>query len=200
MTLHEELEQTTSPSILHLLSSVFLPSLHLLSTTRMANSTDKGATWVHGTNPQYLVEKIIRSRIYGALYWKSECFGLDSETIMDRAVELESTGGCFGGNEQPTPFICLILKLLQLQPEKDIVLRFIEQDDFKYLRALGAFYLRLVGSAHDIYSYLEPFYNDYRKLRRRLPDGDNYFYHFSSSTNCFFFLKSLISLSYSFTV
>ena len=39
------------------------------------------------------------------------------------------------------------------------------------MRILGAFYLRLTGSDTDVYHYLEPLYNDYRKLRRKLPDG-----------------------------
>lgn len=33
------------------------------------------------------------------------------------------------------------------------------------MRALGAFYLRLVYSSLDCYKYLEPLLNDYRKLR-----------------------------------
>lgn len=36
---------------------------------------------------------------------------------------------------------------------------------------LGAFYLRLVGTPADIYQYLEPLYNDYRKVRQRLTQG-----------------------------
>lgn len=39
------------------------------------------------------------------------------------------------------------------------------------MRILGAFYLRLTGSDTDVYHYLEPLYNDYRKLRRKLADG-----------------------------
>lgn len=35
----------------------------------------------------------------------------------------------------------------------------------------GAFYMRLVGRAVDVYQYLEPLYNDYRKVRLRQPDG-----------------------------
>lgn len=35
----------------------------------------------------------------------------------------------------------------------------------------GAFYLRLVGRALDIYQYLEPLLNDYRKIRERCLDG-----------------------------
>jgi hypothetical protein len=39
------------------------------------------------------------------------------------------------------------------------------------VRILGAFYLRLTGTDVDVYRYLEPLYNDYRKLRRKLPEG-----------------------------
>ena len=42
----------------------------------MANRTAKDAHSVKGTNPQYLVEKIIRSRIYESKFWKEECFAL----------------------------------------------------------------------------------------------------------------------------
>ena len=36
-------------------------------------------------------------------------------------MELDHVGGTFGGNVRPTPFVCLILKLLQIQPEKEII-------------------------------------------------------------------------------
>jgi pre-mRNA-splicing factor 38A len=42
----------------------------------MANQTVKDAIYIKGTNPQYLVEKIIRTRIYDCRYWKEECFAL----------------------------------------------------------------------------------------------------------------------------
>ena len=42
----------------------------------MANRTAKDAQTVKGTNPQFLVEKIIRLRVYDCKYWKEECFGL----------------------------------------------------------------------------------------------------------------------------
>lgn len=35
----------------------------------------------------------------------------------------------------------------------------------------GAYYLRLVGKAYDVYTYLEPLYNDFRRIRVALPDG-----------------------------
>jgi len=133
----------------------------------MANRTVKDAKSIHGTNPQYLVEKIIRSRIYDSKYWKEECFALTAELLVDKAMELRFVGGVYGGNIKPTPFLCLTLKMLQIQPEKDIVVEFIKNEEFKYVRALGAFYMRLTGSSLDCYKYLEPLYNDNRKLRRQ---------------------------------
>lgn len=137
----------------------------------MANRTVKDAQSVRGTNPQYLIEKIIRSRIYDSRYWKEECFALSAELLVDKAMELKYLGGVYGGNIKPTPFLCLVLKMLQIQPEKDIVIEFIRQEDCKYVRALGAFYMRLVGISLDCYKYLEPLYNDYRKLRNQSRQG-----------------------------
>ena len=123
----------------------------------MANTTDPFAEAVHGTNPQNLVEKITRLKIYNSIFWKEQCFGLTSETIVDKAVCLKYCGGTYAGNNKPTNFLCLILKMLQLQPEKDIVIEFIKNEDYKYVRILGAFYLRLTGKPEEIYKYLEHF-------------------------------------------
>lgn len=112
----------------------------------MANRTAKEAATVKGTNPQFLVEKIIRHRIYDSQYWKEFCFALtgttllvyfsikyhSAELIVDRGMELRYVGGIYAGNVKPTPFLCLILKMLQIQPEKDIVIEFIRQEEFKY--------------------------------------------------------------------
>ena len=51
---------------------------------------------------------------------------------MDKALQLRYVGGVVDGNIKPTPFLCLILKMLQIQPEKDIIVEFISQHDFKY--------------------------------------------------------------------
>ena len=128
----------------------------------MANTTDPMAKSVHGTNSQNMVEKILRLRIYDSLFWKEHCFALTAESLVDKSIELAYVGGTYSHNNKPTPFICLVLKMLQLQPEKDIILEFIKNEDYKYVRALGAFYLRMVGGAEDVYQYLEPLYNDDR--------------------------------------
>ena len=43
--------------------------------------------------------------------------------------------------------------------------------DFKYLRVLAAFYVRLTFDAVDVYKTLEPLLLDYRKIKRRVRDS-----------------------------
>ena len=144
----------------------------------MANRTDPSAKQIHGMNPQFLLETIIRNKIYTCFYWKEKCFALTNETIIDAAVELQYIGGknklilgCYGGNKQPSDFICLLLKLLQLQPDKEIVLEYLNNKDYKYLTALAAFYMRLTFRPVDLYQNLEYIYSDFRKLRVKCVDG-----------------------------
>ncbi|KAI4838447.1 pre-mRNA-splicing factor 38A [Plasmodium brasilianum] len=137
----------------------------------MANRTDASAIKIFGSNPQYLISNIIRSKIYESPYWKEKCFALTSESIIDQAVNLKYVGGTYGGNRKPTRFLCLVLKLLQIQPDKDIIYEYIKNEEFIYLRALGIFYLRLIGKSLEIYKNLEPILFDYRKIRMRSNDG-----------------------------
>lgn len=76
--------------------------------------------------------------------------------------------GIYGGNLRATNFLCLTLKLLQIQPEKEIIVEFIKNEDNKYVRLLGAFYLRLVGRPLEVYEYLE--------VREMDPRGTSYPY------------------------
>ena len=41
----------------------------------------------------------------------------------------------------------------------------------RYVRLLGAAYLRLVGKPVEVFNFLEPLLNDYRKVRIRKEDG-----------------------------
>ena len=137
----------------------------------MANVTDPLARALHGTDPQNLIEYITRQKIYDCRYWKEECFGLSAVDILEKAMNLKHIGGSYGGNMQPSYFLCLTLKMLQIQPEDEIVYALVENEDFKYVRALGSFYLRLTGRPKDVWSYLESVYSDNRKLRHRTPSN-----------------------------
>jgi pre-mRNA-splicing factor 38A len=67
--------------------------------------------------------------------------------------------------------MCLLLKLLQITPDFDIILEYIRAKEFKYLRILGAVYLRLTATPIQVYTYLEPLLADFRKVVIRLEDG-----------------------------
>jgi len=56
--------------------------------------------------------------------------------LVDKAMGLKYIGGVYGGNIKPSPFLCLLLKMLQIQPEKDIIVEFIRNEDFKLVVAL----------------------------------------------------------------
>lgn len=77
---------------------------------------------IRGQNPALLFEKGVRERITESYYWKEQCFGLNAATLCDRAVELKFIGGTSGITGRPTPFLCLAFKMLQLVPEKAIIL------------------------------------------------------------------------------
>ncbi|OAL54998.1 PRP38-domain-containing protein [Pyrenochaeta sp. DS3sAY3a] len=148
---------------------------------------------IRGQNPALLFEKGVRERITESYYWKEQCFGLNAATLCDRADNLQFIGGTTGIMGKPTPFLCLAFKLLQLVPEKAIILEYLnfrgdEHDDepeepeqdlnakgklgsFKYLRCLAAFYIRLAWEPVEIYTTLEPLLTDYRKIKRRLKDS-----------------------------
>jgi hypothetical protein len=53
-----------------------------------------------------------------------------AESLIDKAIEIKAIGGVYG-NQKPTDFMCLLLKLLQIQPEKEILLEYMQADEFK---------------------------------------------------------------------
>ena len=124
---------------------------------------------IRGQNPALLIETTTRDRITESLYWKEQCFGLNAATLLDRAVEVSYIGGTYGVGMKPTPFLCLAFKLLTIVPDREIVLEFLNRggEEWKYVRALAAFYVRLTFSPVEVYKTLEPLLEDSRKIRRR---------------------------------
>ena len=137
----------------------------------MANRTQVGVASVKGTNPQFLFDAIVRQKVYASRYWKEDCMGLTAETLVDEAIKLTYIGGTYGGVLKPTRFLILVLKMLQIQPDHDVVIELIRNTDYKYVTALAMFYWRLVAQQEDVFRQLEPYYNDYRKIIYRKLDG-----------------------------
>jgi pre-mRNA-splicing factor 38A len=125
---------------------------------------------IRGQPPHLLFEEAVRNRIIDSYYWKEQCFGLNAATLCDRAVDLTFIGGTYNDGQRPTPFLCLAFKMLQLNIDNDVLDCYLQEggEDFKYLRALAAFYIRLTSeSSEEVYKRLEPWLEDFRKLRRR---------------------------------
>lgn len=124
----------------------------------------------NGLNPARIMEKAVVDRIVDSYFWKEQCFGLNEADIVDRVVDhVHFIGGITGPSQKPTPFLCLALKLLQLAPGDDVLAEYLHfgGEKFKYLRALALFYVRLTRAPKDVYATIEPFLEDYRKLRRK---------------------------------
>lgn len=143
---------------------------HQADAKRMLDDRGYVGTTIHGVNPAHLLEKAVRDRIVDSYYWKEQCFAINEATLCDRAAAMTSVGGTYG-QQRPSSFLCLMLKLLQLTPDREIILEYLHQPDFKYLTALAAFYVRLTFDPKDVYQTLEPLLADYRKLKRRSKDG-----------------------------
>ncbi|WPH02989.1 PRP38-domain-containing protein [Acrodontium crateriforme] len=145
---------------------------HQADARRALDERGYSGVLIRGDNPLKLFEKAVRDRIVDSYYWKEQCFGLNAATLLDRAVELTFIGGTYGVAQKPTPFLCLAFKLLQLTPDKEIIMFFLQQEEWKYLRALAAFYIRLAWEKDaEVYTTLEPYLEDRRKLKRRTREG-----------------------------
>ena len=71
-----------------------------------------------GKNLTQILDKTTRNRIFNCRFWKEECFGLNAETLIDKAVRIKCVGGLYGGAKKPTKFLCLVFKMLQMNLSK----------------------------------------------------------------------------------
>ncbi len=127
-------------------------------------NTNRNAPLVHGKEAQFLVEKITRERIFECIFWKEHCFSLDLYSLIEKTLHLCKFVGGITGNSKPAPFLCLLLKLLQLLPSRAIVLEVLQFSDsrgqLKYLKCLFLLYLRLTAPASVFYRVIEPAFRD----------------------------------------
>jgi pre-mRNA-splicing factor 38A len=147
---------------------------HRADPSRFLDERHSAPLCPNGMNPATLLEKAMIERIIDSFYFKDACFGLNEADIVDRVVShVTFVGGTYGSSQKPTPFLCLLFKLLQLGPGDDVLGEYLSfgGERFKYLRALAAFYIRLTRRSEDVYKTLEPFLEDRRKLRRKGAQG-----------------------------
>lgn len=84
----------------------------------------------------------------------------------------EVPGGVCGGNSKPMSFLCLVLEMLQIQPDKDTSVQFIKNEDFRCVQMFGGLYTRLTGTTIHCYKCLEPQHSDCQKIKPQSRNGE----------------------------
>ena len=128
---------------------------------------------IRGVAPQHLIDTATRHSIYQSVYWNQYCFGLNLVTLIDRVPNLKGVGGVYGMFREPSNFICLFLKLLELEPSKDVIYFILNTKSWqmKHLRLMAALYVRFVFPPEEVYIILEDQLTYYFKIAVLREDG-----------------------------
>lgn len=110
-----------------------------------------------------IFDTILRNKIYNSKFWKQQLSGVNEETIIDLILKLKYVGGTKSSYKKPTKYICIILKLLHMKIDKNIIMLYLTNDNI-HLKAVAAFYIRLVSDSESIYKILEPLFNNYTNI------------------------------------
>ena len=140
----------------------------------MSHQSSRQATYADKRNilnKSYLVEPIIRHRIQDSLFYKQFLYLSNEETVLPVIVNNVKYIGGVDLNGKPSPFLCCLLRLLELEPGPEVIEAYLEPEVFqelKYLGALVLLYIRMAWSSKEVYQALEKYYTDFRKLRVQL--------------------------------
>jgi len=122
-------------------------------------------------NKAYLVEPIVRHRIHDSIFYKQHLYLTNESTILPVITQNVQYIAGVDSIGRPSPFLQCLLRLLELEPAKEIINVYLDQlsyNEFKYLTALTLLYIRLVYPSEDIYNIFDKHAQDYRKLRFKL--------------------------------
>lgn len=114
-----------------------------------------------------LCEPIIRHRVQDSLFYKQHLHLTNEQTILSVVVTHVQYIGGTDSNNRPSPFLCCLVRLLEIEPSSDIVELFLTQNgynEFKYLTALAIIYSRMVNGA-GFFHLFDRYITDFRKLR-----------------------------------
>lgn len=122
-------------------------------------------------NHARLVEPIIRHRVQDLVFYKQHLFLTNEQSILPVVTGKVHYIGGTDAEGRPSPFLCCLVRLLEIDPLREIVSLYLGQlghRHFKYLTALALIYVRMVFAAPDAYPVLEAHTADFRRLRARL--------------------------------
>lgn len=118
-------------------------------------------------NKAYLIEPIIRHRIQDSGFYKQYLYLTNEATIIPIIIDKVKYIGGTDSIGRPSPYLCCLLRLLELDPNPEMLEVYESQLDFqefKYLTSLILLYYRLTLKSHEVYNKLDSYYQDYRKL------------------------------------
>lgn len=139
--------------------------------SRQAEYNDKRNVF----NKSYLLETIVRNRIKDSIFYKQYLYLTNEQTILPVIIDRVKYIKGLDNNNRPSPFICCLLRLLEINPPNKIIQLYLKYPQFKYLTALILIFIRLTKPAIEIYTIFDGYYTNYRKLRTQLttPKFDN---------------------------
>lgn len=120
-------------------------------------------------NKSYLVETIIRNRIKDSIFYKQHLYLTNEQTILPVIITHVKFINGLDSNNRPSPFICCLLRLLEINPSNDIINLYLNHTEFKYLICLTLLLIRLTKKSVQVYSILDNYWTNYSKLRVLLP-------------------------------
>lgn len=121
-------------------------------------------------NKAHLVEPIVRHRVQDSLFYKQYLHLTNEQSILPIITEHVHYIGGGDSSNRPSPFLCCLVRLLEIEPLADIIHLYLDQNGykaFKYLTALALLYCRMVLDADGFYSIHDKYITDYRKVRVR---------------------------------
>lgn len=122
-------------------------------------------------NKAHLVEPIVRHNIQDSLFYKQHLYLTNELTIVPVIVNQVNYIGGTNSSGRPSPFLCCLLRMLELEPDSAIVSLYLRQNgynEFKYLTALTLLYCRMVAPPKTVFTMFDEYIGDYRRLRFRL--------------------------------
>lgn len=129
-------------------------------------------------NKAYLVEPIVRHRVQDSLFYKQHLHLTNEKSLLQVIVDHVKYIGGTDSSNRPSPFLCCLVRLLELEPSEEIVELYLTQNgynEFKYLTSLTLLYCRMVLREGKFYLIYDRYIKDYRRLRVsiKVPDFVN---------------------------
>eukprot|EP00672_Neobodo_designis_P010362 CAMPEP_0174860776 /NCGR_PEP_ID=MMETSP1114-20130205/49991_1 /TAXON_ID=312471 /ORGANISM="Neobodo designis, Strain CCAP 1951/1" /LENGTH=160 /DNA_ID=CAMNT_0016095761 /DNA_START=69 /DNA_END=547 /DNA_ORIENTATION=+ len=120
------------------------------------------------------LSEVLRKKVLRSSYWLGRCADATFLDVVALAADLDFVEGMRGEAEmaQPTPFVCLIQRLCQLDPPPELIHELIDQKQLKYVRLLGILFVRLtVEDPVAVHAAIDVGLADFRMVRVREPLG-----------------------------